>query len=235
MVENTMGMKSKEWSRRGWLNRVVLYGIAGLVLVTFLVWGYVAFRGVRTIGDLLQKNEKLKDAILELTSEKDIGYAKVLGRKIIDGKMVQEIRFVEPAWSGSERVRDFDIPGEVIYFDAMVVKFESELVLDGKERALYVWRRIYSESLAPEKGYSLEVPGEEPGRYRDWLTRLPLKERQLFWSEIWDLSNNPNRLEEIGVRAVFGNAIYQRMEPGYIYRFKVNSSGQIYPMVEVRP
>jgi len=33
------------------------------------------------------------------------------------------------------------------------------------------------------------------------------------------------------VTAVFGNAIYTKMEPGRVYVFKIGATGQIYPDV----
>lgn len=218
----------------GWLNRIILYGLLGLGLLALLVWAVVAYRGIHTIGELVQKNEKLQAAITELTLESQIGYAKILNTTLEEGKLMQRIKFLETAWDDPKEEivsREFEIAGEEIYFDAMIVKFDSELVQDGTERALYLWRRVYSEKVPPEEGLMLEEPGGEPERYRDWLTKLPLKQRQLFWSEIWDLSNNPQKLEDLGIRAIFGTAVYQRMKPGMVYVFKINKAGQIYPEV----
>lgn len=218
--------------RSGWVNRIILYGLLGLGLLALLAWAVVAYRGIHTLEELVQKNEKLQAAITELTLESQIGYAKLEERRIEGGQVINRIKFVETAWDDPKTEvfsRVYEIPGEEIYFDAMIVKFDSTLVQDGTERALYLWRRLYSEKVAPEAGYALQEPGGEPERYREWLTKLPLKQRQLFWSEIWDLSNQPQQLEALGIRAVFGTAVYQRMEPKKVYVFKINKAGQIYP------
>lgn len=218
--------------RAGWFNRIIFYGLAAVGLAAALIWALVAYQGIRTIEDLVQKNEILQEAITELTLETQIGYAKVIERRVEDDSLVQKIRFVETAWEdpSTEVIRrDFEIRGEEIYFDAMIVKFDSELVQDGNERALYLWRRIYSEEVPPENGFPIEEPGAAPERYRQWLAKLPVRQRNLFWSEIWALSNHPNKLEDLGITAIYGNALYQRMEPGRVYLFRINNAGQIYP------
>lgn len=226
------------FSRDGWLHRVALYSLTALVAVAAIIWGLAAYRSVQTIEDLLRKNERLQQAILELTVEEEIGTARVLERWKQDGRLWQRIELVERERGPSRapiREREFSLPGEEIYFDAMVVKFDGQLVMDGKERALFIWRRVFSEAMAPEDGIRLEEPGAVPERYRDWLGRLPLRHRQMFWSEIWELANQPRHLEPLGIRAIYGSAVYQRMEPGKTYRLMINSSGQIYPLVETGP
>ena len=58
--------------------------------------------------------------------------------------------------------REYEIKGDIVFFDALIVRFGTKVVMDGKEKAMYLWRRIYGESLAPENGLPIENPGEEP-------------------------------------------------------------------------
>jgi hypothetical protein len=104
-------------------------------------------------------------------------------------------------------------------------------VKDGKGRALYLWRRIHGEGQAPKDGHLIQAPGEAPERYDTITQSLRLKDQTVFWDAIWDLANNPQQLSEYGVEAVFGNAIYTRMEPDKVYLFKISPTGQIYPDV----
>jgi hypothetical protein len=60
---------------------------------------------------------------------------------------------------------------------------------------------------------------------------LPIKQRQLFWSNIWDLANNPDNLQEYDIQAIYGNVVYSKLLPGLIYIFKISSTGQVYPEV----
>jgi hypothetical protein len=94
---------------------------------------------------------------------------------------------------------------------------------------LYLWRRVYSENTAPEKGLAIEEPGQEPQRYGDLLKLLPTKERNLFWTNIWELANDPDKLKEYDIEAIYGNVVYSKLKMGFIYIFKITPSGQLYP------
>ena len=82
--------------------------------------------------------------------------------------------------------------------------------------------------MAPERGLPIEEEGLEPERYREIFAIVPARERTLFWREIWALANDPTRLHKAGIKAIYGNDLYQKLEPGLIYLFKINNSGEFY-------
>ncbi|MHC4287097.1 MAG: hypothetical protein ACYSSJ_02210, partial [Planctomycetota bacterium] len=197
---------------------------SGVVVLAagFLLWQQ--FSGNRTIEQLLNENLELKTAITNLSQEEQIGYAKVLSQETRDGQLFTKILFVEadPEDFTKHILRkEYEIQGDVIHFDTLIVTFGSELVMDGKERAMYLWRRIYGEKQTPEQGFPIETEGKPSPRYTQLCEKLSIEDGQLFWDEIWQLSNNPKRLEKIGIKAVYGNAIYRQLKPGLIYIFKV--------------
>ncbi|MEK7996457.1 MAG: hypothetical protein AAB403_21865, partial [Planctomycetota bacterium] len=63
------------------------------------------------------------------------------------------------------------------------------------------------------------------------LKLLPAEQRQMFWSHIWDLANDPEKLARYDIEAIYGNAVYSKLRKGLIYVFKINSTGQVYPEV----
>jgi hypothetical protein len=105
------------------------------------------------------------------------------------------------------------------------------MVMDGETRALYLWSKVYGEKMPPEEGFVIEQPGAEPQRYSDLFEVLHVREKQLFWSNIWDLANDPDKLKEYGIEAIYGNAVYSRLRKGLIYVFKISPTGQVYPEV----
>lgn len=210
--------------------------IAGFfALLTLIVVGIIATSALyatKTIFDLLGENRKLKQAITNLTQESQIGYAKVLSQERRDGTLITRLLFVETDRDDPTRrllQKEFEIEGDVVHFDALIVKFNDQVVMDGKERALYLWRRVYGETQPPEQGFAIETPGEQPQRYAELFDALPVNQRNLFWSEIWELSNDPERLKSAGVTAIYGNAVYKKLRPGLIYIFKINATGGVYP------
>lgn len=204
-------------------------------ILTLSVLGLVGgafFYGTKTVHDLLEGNEVLKKAITSLTHEDQIGFAKVVRQEERDGKIYSTIKFVETDRNDMlNRVleKEYEIEGDVIHFDALIITFSDQLVLDGKARSLYIWRRIYGENMSPAEGFDIETPGTHPERYAGLLKELKLPQQELFWDAIWDLSNNPEALRDYGIKAIYGNAVYKRLKPGLIYVFKIGADGQVYP------
>jgi len=208
-----------------------------IVCVCIVVSVYLA-RGLyyrsMTMHRLLTENIHLKQAITNLTREEQIGYAKVISQQLKDERLFTTIRFVETARDDKLKKileKEYTIEGDIVHFDALIVKFGSKLVMDGRTKALYLWRRVYGEKTAPENGFLIEEPGLEPQRYADLLRVLPVRQRRLFWSGIWDLANDPKKLKDYDIEAIYGNAIYQRLRKGPTYIFNVGSTGQLYPVV----
>jgi hypothetical protein len=214
------------------IKRVAFYITALACLAAIAYMGHGWFYGAATIRELLTENKQLKQAIANLTLEDQIGYAKVISQENRDGKLFTNIKFVETARDDKLKKvleRNYTVEGDIVHFDALVVKFGDKMVMDGKEKALYLWRRVYGENTAPENGLTIEEPGEEPQRYEDLLKLLPEKERSLFWTNIWGLANNLDQLKEYDIKAVYGNVVYSKLRKGLIYVFKISPTGQLYP------
>jgi hypothetical protein len=162
--------------------------------------GRTPYKVIATIHELLAENKELKQALTNLDDKLN---------KILE--------------------KEYTIAGDIIHFDALIVKFGNKMVMDGRTRALYLWRRVYGEKMTPADGYTIEEPGAEPQRYKDMLEALPIEQRQMFWSEIWELANDTEKLAEYDIDAIYGNAVYWKLREGLIYVFKINSSGQVYP------
>jgi hypothetical protein len=211
--------------------------IIGLVLVgAVLLIAIGIYRGGSGLHHLFSENKKLKQALTNLTDEGKIGYAKVISQqKDEKGKVIlTTLKFIETARDNElDRLleKEYTVEGDIVHFDALIVKFGNKMVMDGEKRSLYLWRRVYGEQMQPQDGYAIEEPGVEPQRYKDLLSELPIKHRELFWSSIWELANNPKLLEQYEIEAIYGNVTYTKLKKGLIYIFRITSSGQIYPEV----
>lgn len=216
----------------GKLLNFIIIGVPTLIVLGFVA--LVAFWGTMTISDLLTENKHLRQAITNLTQEDQIGYAKVISQETKDGRLFTTIKFVETARDNKLKKileKDYTIEGDVVHFDALIVKFGDKMVMDGREKSLYLWRRIYGEKMAPDAGLPIEQPGVEPKRYDDLLKKLGQRQKKLFWSNIWELANDPDKLKEHDISAVYGNVVYSQLRKGLIYVFKITPTGQVYPEV----
>jgi hypothetical protein len=216
------------------MKKYILYAMVCVLLVAaaYLMRGF--YYSAMTIHALLAENKQLKQAISNLTQEDQIGYAKVISQETKEGKLFTTVQFVETARDDKLKKileKDCTIEGDIVHFDALIVKFSDKMVMDGKERAMYLWRRVYGEKMTPENGFKIEEPNCEPARYKDILKMLPVKQREIFWSAIWDLANDPERLKIHGITAVYGNAVYSKLQKGFVYIFKINSAGQVWPEI----
>ncbi len=217
--------------RRSLAGRMVLALILAAALIVAAILGSAFLTASRTIIGLLTENRKLKQAISNLTAESEIGYAKVVSQVQRDGKMTTRLLFVETDRDDSQKEilrKEYSIEGDVVHFDALIVKFPNDYVMDGKGRALYLWRRVYGETMTPAAAFPIEGEGAEPKRYAALLDQLPLRDRKLFWTEIWKLSNDLTRLRAAGIQAIYGNGPYVQVRPGLIYVFKISNTGGLY-------
>ena len=85
--------------------------------------------------------------------------------------------------------------------------------------------------MTPEQGFVIQPQGTEPAQYTALCKTLSIQDRSLFWDEIWSLSNDPKRLETLGINAIYGNVVYHQLRPGLIYVFKLSSTGTLWPEV----
>jgi hypothetical protein len=208
----------------------IMFAIAAL----FISVG--VYRGGSVLHNLFAENKQLKQALTNLTDEGKIGYAKVLNQQTDEtGNIVSTtLKFVETARDNELQTvleKQYTVKGDVVHFDALIIKFGNKMVMDGKKRSLYLWRRVYGEQMSPQDGFSIEEPGAEPQRYRELLRELPLKDREFFWSSIWELANDPYQLAQYDIEAIYGNVTYAKLKKGLVYVFRITATGQVYPEV----
>ncbi len=203
-----------------------------LFLILMAGFGGLVFYGSKSIHDLFENNKKLKVAIANLTHEDQIGYAKVIRQETSGGKLYTTLKFVETARDSQLKKvleQEYIIEGDVIFFDALIVTFNNDEIMNGTKRALYLWRRVYGENMAPSDGYPIEMESRAPERYADFLVQLSLPEQEMFWDAVWQLADDPDILKKHGIKAVYGNAVYKKLRLGLIYVFKISANGRVFP------
>jgi hypothetical protein len=119
------------------------------------------------------------------------------------------------------------LPGEEIYVDAFVTLFERDAVKSGQAKTLYLFRRIFTEQMAPQVGFPLyrsESSGDGiPQSYvRQDLDRTA---QQRVWDHLWRLIEDTAYAETQRVRTTFGQAVYAKMQPGQCYNLTIQHNG----------
>ena len=214
--------------------KTILRLLIVLIVLAGGVAAWVKFMVTKDIQQLLTENKELRTAITNLSEESQIGYAKVLEQYTTDGQLYTRLLFVETEPDDPLKKiyeAEFEIKGDVAFFDTLIVKFDTPMVMEGQEKAIYLWRRVYSEQMVPEEGLPIETQGAEPKRYAKICEQLSLEDKQMFWQEIWGLANDTDRLSHLGIKAVYGSVVYEKMQPGLIYVFKIAPTGNFYPEI----
>jgi len=146
------------------------------------------------------------------------------------GILQTTLRFTEIDDDGKPLVasREITLPGQEVYFDTLVVKFEDHFVEQGdpvKGKALMLFRRVFSNTMRPEDGFVIDREGREPEVYAEGQ-ELSAFEKEL-WQKFWEIANDERLAKQRGVRAIHGDAPYMRLEPNRVYEVQLRSTGEV--------
>jgi len=146
------------------------------------------------------------------------------------GETVNKLRFTEldPQGGVVGVQREFEIKGEEVYVDTLVIKFEDHFVEQGdplKGKALLLFRRIFTDRVQPDKGYVLDRNGVPPEIYAGRTAPTPFE--QNLWARFWAVANNERLAKEAGVKAMHGQAVYGRLVPNMTYTLLMRSTGEV--------
>jgi hypothetical protein len=119
------------------------------------------------------------------------------------------------------------LPGEEIYIDALVTIFEADAVKGGHAKSLYLFRRIFTEQVAPQVGFPLyRSEGSGDGIPQPYVHHgIDRRAQQRVWSQLWSLIEDSAYAETQGVRTKFGQAVYAKMRPGQCYTLTIQYHG----------
>lgn len=182
------------------------------------------------IAQQLEVIEKLETSLHLLKTDQRLAQLKVVNLlRDEEGNVVSsDLEFVELSPNGQpiSAPKRFSLPGDVIYIDNWVVKFEDQFVEQAdieRGTSLVLFRRVFSEQQTPSDGFSLDEVGMRPQAYARGGTMTEF-ERNL-WSDFWEFANNPKRAAEMGVRAANGEAISIQVRDGMAYQLQLRASG----------
>jgi len=120
------------------------------------------------------------------------------------------------------------LPGQEVYFDTLVIKFDDHFVEQDdplKGHALMLFRRIFSSTMRPEDGLTIDSEGKAPEIYAEG--QAPERFEKDLWTRFWELANDEQLAKEHGVRAIHGDAPYMRLESSRIYEILLRSTGEV--------
>lgn len=217
----------------------VLLGLAALLAVCGVLYGAYTFFATWKSEELLRKKyealqvelEKTKLQIKLLTTDERISRLRVLDQKKGDDEKVQSlVEFVEVSKDGTEigKPRRYLLPGAEFYLEYYSVAFEDEHVLSEdvlKGTAIFLFRRIYGSSQAPDDGFVIEERGSRPTVYSSGQVMSELEHK--IWAEFWKFALDPELAKTQGIRAAQTISVGNKLAPGMEFEVTVRKSGEI--------
>ncbi len=189
---------------------------------------------------LAQKDVKIQEQVAEISTlnkevqrlETSLALVKVDHRvarlTVVDQDAdATKVEFVELNDEGQpiDTPREFRIPGDTVYIDAWVVKFDDKYVEAAdlaRGTSLILFKRLFGNDQKPDEGFALDREGAAPiaylrgGKMNDF-------EKSIF-GDFWSIANDKAKAEEKGIRAAHGDAVSMKVEKGRTYKVQLRAS-----------
>lgn len=138
-----------------------------------------------------------------------------------------KVEFVELNDEGQpiETPREFRIPGDTVYIDAWVVKFDDKYVEAAdlaRGTSLILFKRLFGNNQKPDEGFALDREGAAPKAYQRG-GKMNEFERSIF-GDFWSIANDKAKAEEKGIRAAHGDAVSMKVQKGKTYKVQLRAS-----------
>lgn len=158
-----------------------------------------------------------------------------------DGRaLTSHLQFVELSPNGEplSQPKTFELPGDVVYIDNWIVKFDDSYIEQGdieRGTSLCLFRRIFSEQQMPTEGVSLDEVGMRPQAYARGGALSEFE--QHLWRDFWEFANDPAKAAQMGIRAANGEAVSIQVREGRSYNISLRASGglSIEPVADTPP
>ena len=121
--------------------------------------------------------------------------------------------------------RDVVVEGKTVYVETLVVKFDDSYVEQGdvlRGTSICLFKSVFGENQRPTDGTQLDVAGQQPMIYHGDETPNPLHTE--LWNRFWDYANDSGLRDELGIRAIHGEAPFIEARPGKTYWVELRAS-----------
>src|SRR5688572_4926177 len=181
------------------------------------------------IDDLTVQVKKLETSLAFLKVDHRVARFTALDQTKDEatGNITTLIEFVEVNDEGVpiDTPRQFRLPGDTVYIDAWVVKFEDKYVEEAdleRGTSLILFKRLFGSKQQPEDGFPLDEVGAAPRAYA--RGGKPSDFEKKIWDDFWSIANDSARAEELGIRALHGDAVSMKVQKGKTYKVMLRAS-----------
>ena len=156
---------------------------------------------------------------------------KVLDMGDDDGQPYIDVEFQEVNDEGQpiDKAKRFTLVGDEIRIDTWQVQFDDKYIeqadLD-RHTSICLFKRIYGNVEGPMGGHSIETIGTRPNAY---ARGKPLSEFEKgIWDDFWNIANEPQKAEDLGIRAAAGKSDFVKARKGKTYRVELRARAALH-------
>ena len=211
-----------------WICALAALGVG--IGLTNSYFGFSEWARLRTERDQLERERhELQQVVERLSREQRVADVIVVRQdRDAQGRIEStQIEFIELDRDGYPLApREFCLPGHVLYFDGLVIKFAEEYVAAGdplRGKNILLFRRLFSEVLAPKDGPLIDGDGSIPDIFR--IHAKPSDFEQKLWNQFWSYATNPELAKAEGIRVAQGEAVYAPMTEGQRWSLTLDLDG----------
>jgi len=226
-------MASDEQKKRvgffGWVRRIAML----LALGAIAAGGWWFYQG-------RQEVEVLKQIVSRLTAEERVAEVAVQDiTEDAEGNMEKiRLKIVEIV-SGSQPQEpiycDFSV-NDVVHFEALVIRLNDELIMDGKGKSIHIFRRAFAldDDGNTYESCAINKPREIPGGYRLDSSDPQVQEvERRYWSKFWEYALDEKKCKSAGVKTAQIEAPATRFVKDKYYRIYLEHDGGL--RIEAKP
>ncbi len=189
-----------------------------------------------TQAKMAAMKKKYEQYLVNLLGERRAAEVIVLAQnRDADGRLWTKLRFMEYAADGTPlEPQTFTVPGDEVYFDALVMQFKPERVKEGKAKSLYLFRRVFTDKTRPDMGAKIVELDPDAGPPKNYQSQeIPRKPQEEVWAQFRRCLADKEYAKKLGVRAIFGQATYKTLRKGYLYVLTIQDNGGL--IIEEKP
>lgn len=210
-----------------WLNFTLGSAVvlAAIVLTTVRLGSY-EIRRLNAEKDALEAERKrLVEYAERLSATHRVAQVEVIKQQLDpDGRVMTTLLWQEVSPDGIiGQPLARNVFGKQIYVEAMVLKFEAQLVGnadEGRSTSLALFRRVFGDQQTPESAPEL-TDARPPAPKNPPSPTLA----DALWAQFWELVDDPTLARKMGVRVAQCEAPSVPMKPGEIWEVSLDAVG----------
>ena len=218
-------MASDEQKKRvgffGWVRRIAML----LALGAIAAGGWWFYQG-------RQEVEVLKQIVSRLTTETKVARIDVIDvQEDPEGKL-SNLRLKITEFASGDRelepvVCNFTV-NDIVHFEALVIRLNDDLIMDGKGKSIHLFRRAFALDDDSDTYESCDInrPQEVPGGYSLGSSDPKVQEiERKYWRRFWDYALEEKKRKQAGIKSAQLEAPGMRFIAGKKYIIYLESDG----------